>query len=204
MPPSTMPDCGSWFRASSGQGDINDSVLIAACTLAFCSAVASEYVGLGYVIGAFLVGVAMPSEVRATLLRRLDWPATLLLMPFFYMVTGLRTEADLLSSTMIWLVVAATVCAMAGKIAGVAIPAMLSGESWRRSFALGTLLQSKGLMEVLVITILMDAGIVTSKVFSAVILVAVICTLATMPLTWLVLGGGRTRDIAIGLQAHPR
>lgn len=196
--PWLMRRVAAMRRASNGQGDVNDTVLIVACTLAFCAAVGSEYVGLGYVIGAFLAGVAMPSEVRATLLRRLDWPAALLLMPFFYMVTGLRTEFDLLSSSMIWLVAVATALAMIGKIAGVALPSVLSGESWRRSLALGTLLQSKGLMEVLVITIFTDAGIVTSIVFSAVILVAVICTLATMPLTWFVLGSGRTRDTAIG------
>lgn len=196
--PWLMRRVAAMRRASNEQGDINDTVLIVACTLAFGSAVASEYVGLGYVIGAFLAGVAMPSEVRATLLRRLDWPASFLLMPFFYMMTGLRTEADLLSYSMIWLVMAATATAMIGKIAGVAIPSVLSGENWRRSLALGTLLQSKGLMEILVITIFMDAGIVTPIIFSAIILEAVICTLATMPLTWLVLGCGHARDSAIG------
>lgn len=188
-------------RARGGgeaQEDVGDTILVVSCLLAFCSAVASEYVGLGYVVGAFLAGVAMPIEVRSTLIRRLDWPATLLLMPFFYMATGLRTQADFLSSMMIWLVVSLTAFAMVGKIAGVAVPSLLWGEGWRRSLALGTLLQSKGLMEVLVITILMDAGIVTASVFAAIIVVAVICTLATVPLTSLVLGKGRARDAAIG------
>lgn len=185
-------------RDANGQQDVSDTVLIVACALAFCASVASEYVGLGYVVGAFLAGVAMPLEVRTPLIRRLDWPAALLLMPFFYMVTGLKTQADLLSSSMIWLVAASTAFAMIGKIAGVAIPSMLCGESWRRSVALGTLLQSKGLMEVLVVTIFMDAGIITPVIFSAVILVAIICTLATMPLTWLVAGGPGTREAVIG------
>ncbi len=204
--PWLMRRVATMRRASNGRQDVSDTVLIVACALAFCASVASEYVGLGYVVGAFLAGVAMPLEVRTQLIRRLDWPAALLLMPFFYMVTGLKTQADLLSSTMIGMVAAATALAMIGKIAGVAIPSMLCGESWRRSVALGTLLQSKGLMEVLVITIFMDAGIVTPVIFSAVILVAIICTLATMPLTWLVVGGERTRDAVIGrgIQASER
>jgi Kef-type K+ transport system membrane component KefB len=69
-------------------GEKSDAVLIVACTLAFASACASEFVGLGYVIGAFLAGVAMPGDIREALIRRLDWPVTLLLMPFFFMTTG--------------------------------------------------------------------------------------------------------------------
>ncbi len=189
-------------------GEASDTVLIVACTLAFTSAFVSEFTGLGYVIGAFLAGVAMPSDIRAELLRRLDWPVTLLLMPFFFMVTGLRTEADLLSGPVLGMAAAATAIAIVGKIGGVTVPAILLGLNRRRSLALGVLLQSKGLMEVLVITVLIDAGIVTASVFSALILVAVFCTVLAMPLTRLIIGTDRTRDAtlgfhALGLQSSP-
>ena len=179
-------------------GEKGDTILIVACALAFVSACASEFVGLGYVVGAFLAGVAMPAELREVLLRRLDWPVTLLLMPFFFMTTGLRTEADLLSASVLGMALAATLIAVVGKIGGVMAPALAFGRSPRRSLALGVLLQSKGLMEVLVVTVLIDAGILTITVFSALILVAVFCTIAAMPLTWLVIGTDRTREATLG------
>ena len=179
-------------------GEESDMMLITACGLALVSSVAAEYAGLGYVLGAFLGGLAMPASVRAPLIRRLDWPVTLLLMPFFFMVTGLRAQLDLFSPSMAMIVVTATVVAMAGKIGGVAISARLAGSQWRRALALGSLLQSKGLMEVLVVTILIDAGIVNSLVFSALIFVAIVCTVAAMPLTRFFIGGARTRAVVLG------
>jgi Kef-type K+ transport system membrane component KefB len=176
----------------------DDTILVLACVAGLCSSLVSEYAGLGYLLGAFLGGVAMPHAVRAPLIRRLDWSTTLLFMPFFYMTTGLRTDADLASASLIGIVAAATAVAIFGKTAGVAVPSILMGEPWRRSLALGTLLQSKGLMEVLVITVLADAGIVSTQVFSVLILVAVICTTAAMPLTYLAAGGKRTRAGVIG------
>lgn len=191
-----------------GNGEPSDTLLIVACTSAFASAFVSEFVGLGYVIGAFLAGAAMPSDIRATLIGRLDWPLTLLLMPFFFVVTGLRTEADLLSGPVLGMAAAATVFAIVGKIGGVTVPAILLGFNRRRALALGVLLQSKGLMEVLVVTVLIDAGIVGASVFSALILVAVLCTVLAMPLTRLIIGTDRTRDAtlgfhALGLQSSP-
>ncbi len=179
-------------------GEKSDAVLIVACTLAFSSACAAEFVGLGYVVGAFLAGVAMPGDIREALIRRLDWPVTLLLMPFFFMTTGLRTDADLFSPTVLGIAAAATVLAMAGKIGGVTLPAIAFGRNKRRSLALGVLLQSKGLMEVLVVTVLIDAGILTTTTFSALILVAVFCTLAAMPLTRLIVGTDGRREATLG------
>jgi Kef-type K+ transport system membrane component KefB len=195
-------------KQRSGNGEASDTVLIAATTIAFGSAFLSEIIGLGDVIGAFIAGAAMPGPVRAELIKRLDWPVTLLLMPFFFMMTGLRTEADLLSAPVLTMAAAATGLAMFGKIAGVAVPAILMGRGTRRSLALGVLLQSKGLMEVLVVTVLIDAGILTVRVFSALVLVAVFCTILAMPLTRLIVGRGRTREALIGfhgggLQAGP-
>ena len=186
------------LSARGNAGEKSDTILIVACALAFVSACASEFVGLGYVVGAFLAGVAMPAELREVLIRRLDWPVTLLLMPFFFMTTGLRTEADLLSASVLGMALAATLIAVVGKIGGVMVPALAFKRNPRRSLALGVLLQSKGLMEVLVVTVLIDAGILTITVFSALILVAVFCTIAAMPLTWLVIGTDRTREATLG------
>jgi Kef-type K+ transport system membrane component KefB len=119
-------------------------------------------------------------------------------MPFFFMTTGLRTDADLFSPTVLGIAAAATVLAMAGKIGGVTLPAIAFGRNPRRSLALGVLLQSKGLMEVLVVTVLIDAGILTTTTFSALILVAILCTIAAMPLTRLIIGTNRSREATLG------
>jgi Kef-type K+ transport system membrane component KefB len=162
-------------------GQASDATLLAACAFAFTSALASEMAGLGYVIGPFVTGVAMPSAIRKQLIERLDWPVTLLLMPFFFMVTGLRTETDLVSLPVLTLAVLAVVLASTAKVAGVAIPSVVFGYGLRKSLALGVLLQSKGLVEVLVVTVLIDSGIVTHATFSALILSGVTCTMLAMP-----------------------
>jgi Kef-type K+ transport system membrane component KefB len=98
------------------------------------------------------------------------------------MVTGLRTETDLVSLPVLTLAAAGVALASGAKIAGVTIPGMALGYGLRKSLALGVLLQSKGLVEVLVVTVLIDAGILTHTVFSALILIAVTCTILAMPI----------------------
>jgi len=163
-------------------GQASDATLLAACAFAFSSALASEMAGLGYVIGAFIAGAAMPSPIRKQLIERLDWPVTLLLMPFFFMVTGLRTETDLVSLPVLTLAALGVVLASTAKIAGVVIPSVTFGYGLRKSLALGVLLQSKGLVEVLVVTVLIDSGIVTHATFSALILIGVVCTILATPI----------------------
>jgi Kef-type K+ transport system membrane component KefB len=186
--PRLMPWLAARRPATGKEGGIDDTTLVVACALALCSALVAEYIGLDYILGAFLSGVSMPARIRTSLIQKLDWTTMLVLMPFFYMTTGLKIQADLVSLPLLAIVTAATAAAVIGKILGIAVPAILLGEPWRQSLALGALLQSKGLMEVLVITALTDAGIVGPEVFSVIILVAIICTVAARPLAGIFLG----------------
>lgn len=170
----------------------DNTVLAVACALALCAAMFAEYIGLDYILGAFLGGVAMPAKIRMQLIQKLDWPVVFVMMPFFYIITGLRIEADLVSPALFAIVLSATGVAITGKILGVAIPLIAQGEPWRSSLALSALMQSKGLMEVVVITILTNAGIVGTEVFSVIILMAVVCTVAARPLTTLFMGKALT------------
>ena len=101
---------------------------------------------------------------------------------------------------MLAIVTAATV---AGKVAGTALPARLSGEGWPTALVLGALMQTKGLMEVVVLTVLLDAGLIGPGIFSAMVAMAILCTLATVPLTRLALSrqGGQALPAE---QAEPR
>jgi Kef-type K+ transport system membrane component KefB len=179
-----------------------DGLLVLGCALALASAFAAEKVGLGYVFGAFVVGVIMPPALRVELLTRLETPTVIVLLPFYFVATGLRTDAELFSSALLTLTAAMTLVAIVGKVAGVAIPARLSGHhDMRHSLSLGVLLQSKGLMEVIVVTILLDAGVITSVLFSAVILMAITCTGIAAPLVR-ALNASPGTDIRTG-RTHP-
>ena len=157
-------------------------VQVLLCAYAALAAAISEAGGIGYVIGAFAAGISVPFRYRAAMIERLEWPALFILMPFFFMATGLRIREDLLSPQLIGLVLALSLTAMSGKMIGTAIGSRLSGHSWRDGAAIGTALQTKGLMEVLVATILLDHGVIGQPLFAPLILMALICTVATMPL----------------------
>lgn len=152
------------------------------CAFAPLSAWVADHAGLGYVVGAFAAGVIVPASLRAHLVSKLEWPALFLLMPFFFMATGLRVDARLLSAEFAGMVAALTLFAMLTKIGGTALAARLAGQGWREGIAIGIALQTKGLMEVLVATILVDRGIIGEAMFGPLVLMALLCTMATAPL----------------------
>lgn len=158
------------------------SALILAAAFAPLSAAFAEHAGLGYVIGAFAAGLIVPPAARQALRDRIEWPSLYLLMPFFFMATGLRVKADLLSAGMLGLVAVLTGAAILSKLAGAGLAGRYAGLSWREGLALGTALQTKGLMEVLVATILVDHGIIGEGLFAPIILMALICTTVTAPM----------------------
>lgn len=162
--------------------EVGNGVLILAAAFAPLSAAAAEFVGLGYVIGAFVAGVIVPPAARAALRERIEWPSLYLLMPFFFMATGLRLNADLASPAILGLTAVLTLAAIVGKLAGAALAARLAGLGWREGTAIGIALQTKGLMEVLVATILVDHGVVGEAMFAPLILMALICTTLTAPM----------------------
>lgn len=164
-------------------GAVDGPTLAVVCALTIASALATEAIGLHYVFGAFVTGVIMPTEIRKSILDRLEVVTIALLMPFFFTLTGMRTLIDFGSPAFVDVLFASTITAICSIIGGTAIAARLAGESWCDGFALGSLLQTKGLMELIVLTILLDAGIISVHVFAALILMAVIATALAMPLT---------------------
>ena len=147
-----------------------------------CSAI-TELTGLHAVFGAFLMGLLMPEKLRHMAQDRFDVPVSLLLLPFFFLATGLKTKFEFGNSEM-WFVfaVAMAVC-LSGKFLGVTIPSYLSGQSLPFSITLGTLMQCKGLMEIVVVTLLYERGVFGQSTFTALILVALVSTAITAPLS---------------------
>jgi Kef-type K+ transport system membrane component KefB len=171
--------------------------------VAVASALVSQLIGLEYILGAFIAGVAMPAVLRRATLDRIEIVTMTLLMPFFFTLTGLQTFIDLASPDFLAIFLVATSLAVGAKILGTAIAARAVGEPWPIAIGLGSLMQTKGLMEVVILTIFRENGLISAQIFSALILMSLVCTALTMPLTNLALGrraaAGAADDTAHGV-----
>ena len=191
------PLLGRMMIARMRNGEVHERALALVGAVTIASALVTEAMGLHYILGAFVTGAVMPDNLRKPILDRLQVLTLVLLMPFFFTLTGLRTLIDPGSSAFLEIFLMATIIAVVGVIGGTAVAARLVGESWPFALGLGALLQTKGLMEVIVLTILLDAGIISANVFAALILMAVVSTALAMPLARLMLGheNGRQRSV---------
>jgi Kef-type K+ transport system membrane component KefB len=162
------------------------AVVVGAATIA--SALATDLMGLHFIIGAFLVGAIMPANLHKPILDRLQVMTLALLMPFFFTLTGMRTLIDLSSPALLQFFSIAIGVGAIGVIGGTAVAARLIGERWTFGVGLGSLLQAKGLTELIVLTVLLDAGIISPRIFAAMILMAVCSTALAMPLARFALG----------------
>jgi len=176
------PLLGRLVTCRMQNGEVRERALAVVGAVAIASALVTEVMGLHYILGAFVAGVVTPEHLRKPILDRLQVMTVALLMPFFFMLTGLRTLIDPASPAFLEIFVAATAVAVVGKVGGSAVASRFTGESWPTALGLGALLQTKGLMEVIVLTILLDAGIISANVFAALILMAVVSTALAMPL----------------------
>ena len=176
-------------------------VVVGAATIA--SALATELMGLHYIIGAFLVGSIIPAKLHQPILDRLQVMTVALLMPFFFTLTGMRILIDPSSPALLEVFAITTAVAAFGIVGGTAAAARLTGEPWSVAFSLGSLLQSKGLTELVVLTILLDARIISPTIFTAMILMALVSTALTMPLARLTLAKTGGRFVAVAAAALP-
>jgi Kef-type K+ transport system membrane component KefB len=184
------------------EGQMSERAIAGACGVALASAMITQVLGLHYIFGAFVAGALMPHELRRPLLDRLQVATAGLLMPFFFMLTGLRTLIDLGSSGFVDMLAMLIVLAVVGKVGGTTIVARLTGESWTTGLSLGALVQTNGLMGLIVLTILLDRGIITTNVFSALVMMGVLTTMLAMPLTRLAMRHEQ-RSAATGLVGRP-
>ncbi|MFL5244536.1 MAG: cation:proton antiporter [Gemmataceae bacterium] len=160
------------------------------------SAVVSEAIGIHAIFGAFLLGAVIPhdSAIAKEFTHKLEDIVTVLLLPAFFAITGMRTEIGLLAGWENWLacgliLIAATV----GKFGGTVVAARLTGLDWHMASSLGFLMNTRGLMELIVLNIGLNLGVISPTVFAMMVLMALITTMATSPLLMLV-----NRDSLIG------
>ena len=156
--------------------------------LAFSSAWVTERLGLHSVFGAFLMGCVLPRDRRLS--RALAdglAGAVALLLPLFFAETGLRTSVRLLDGWSLWgLCLLIVLVAVAGKFGGATLAARLTGMSWRESAALGVLMNTRGLMELVILHVGLDVRVITPTLFAMMVIMALVTTFMTTPiLGWL-------------------
>lgn len=149
------------------------------------SAYTSEVIGIHALFGAFLAGVCMPAEwsFRKLIIDKIEDVALVMLLPLFFVFTGLRTQVGLLNDPALWGMCAVIIIvAIAGKFGGSAAVARISGESGYTSLSIGALMNTRGLMELVILNIGYDLGILTPKVFTMMVLMAIVTTFMTSPI----------------------
>ena len=184
---AVRPALARMVTARMHDGVVDERALTVVGGLAIASAFATEAMGLHYVVGAFMAGAIVPRHLCKPLLDRLQALTGVLLMPFFFALTGMRTAIDPSAPAFLEVFSIATLVAGVGIMGGTAVVARCVGETWPFALALGALSQAKGLMEVIVLTVLLDARIISNNIFAALVLMAIVSTALTMPLARLML-----------------
>src|SRR5262249_16442521 len=154
------------------------------------SALATEAIGIHAVFGAFLLGAIIPhdSVVARTFGRQVEGLVTVLFLPAFFALTGMRTRIDLLSGADQWLMCGfIIVVATVGKFGGTMVAGLLTGLKGRDAATLGVLMNTRGLMELIVLNIGLDLGIISPALFAMMVIMALVTTMATSPLLHLLI-----------------
>ena len=156
----------------------------------FACAYATKLLGVHPVFGAFLFGAALPRDDRllAALIERVEHVAILVLMPVFFALAGLNTTPEAFVGTGLAALVIVLVAAIAGKVLGGAAGARLAGYPWRTAFAVGSLMNARALMELIVMKVGLDAGVIGQDLFTMLMVMAIVTTFMTGPLLTLFAG----------------
>jgi len=171
---------------------VNDKVIALVLVLMFASSLATEWLGIHALFGAFFAGVMMPKRngFSENMRRRFRPLVVVLLIPLFFAYTGLRTSVGLIhGSEMIFSCALILLVAVAGKFGGSTLAARIMGTPAREATAIGILMNTRGLVELVILNIGLDIGVLTRPMFSMMVVMAVTTTLMTTPLLSLVYGG---------------
>jgi Kef-type K+ transport system membrane component KefB len=149
------------------------------------SAYATETIGIALIFGAFVMGLIMPrrTELTEDVTGRIEDFVVTLLLPLFFAFTGLRTNIGLLDRPQLWLLTLLLIAvAIVGKLVGAALAARLTGFGWRSAAVIGTLMNTRGLTELIVLNLALEAGVISDALFASLVIMALVTTLMTGPL----------------------
>jgi Kef-type K+ transport system membrane component KefB len=163
---------------------MNKGVIAFYFIILLASAYITELLGIHALFGAFMAGITMPadSNFRKVLVDKIEDLSLILLLPLFFVYTGLRTQLGLINEGHLWVTFAVIVLvAISGKFFGSALSARFVGQSWRDSLIIGALMNTRGLMELVVLNIGYDLGVLSPEIFVLLVLMALVTTFMTGP-----------------------
>jgi Kef-type K+ transport system membrane component KefB len=153
--------------------------------LTLISAAATEFIGVHPLFGAFIAGTCFPrvEKWQKTMREGLDTLVSVILMPLFFALIGMRTQLGLLygKSALLWTGIV-LLAAVFSKLGGTALTARWSGHPWRYAAALGALMNTRGLVELVVINIAYNIGAFSPTLFSMMVVMALVTTISTAPI----------------------
>ena len=169
------------------------ALLAALLICTFACAYATGYLGVHPVFGAFLFGTCVPRDDRLlhSLIERIEHIALLVLMPIFFALAGLNTTPGAFAGAALGGLGLILAAAIGGKLFGAGLGAKISGQTWRTSFAVGSLMNARGLMELIVIKVGLDIGVIGKEMFTMLLVMALLTTVMTSPLLTLFQRRGR-------------
>jgi Kef-type K+ transport system membrane component KefB len=176
---------GTWLVKRQSSIGLSYELFGVIIAVVLASAAATEALGVHPLFGAFLAGVCFPriGHWQSAVRTRLDMLVSVLLLPLFFALTGMRTRLDLLSGSRIWFWTAVVfVVAVAGKMGGAVLAARWTGQSWQNAMALGALLNTRGLVELIVLNIAYNAHVFSPTLFTMLVVMALVTTMITTPI----------------------
>lgn len=148
------------------------------------SAYTTEIIGIHALFGAFMTGAIMPdnAKFRRIIIEKIEDVSVILLLPLFFVFTGLRTQIGLINDPYLWKITGLIILvAVVGKFIGSALAAKFVGQTWRDSLTIGALMNTRGLMELIVLNIGLDLKVLSPEIFTMMVIMALVTTFMTGP-----------------------
>lgn len=175
----------AWFvRRHARREQTVQSSIVVACVALLLAALTTQWIGIHALFGAFLVGAVIPHDSRLArdIKQKFEDLVVILFLPTFFAFTGLRTQIGLVHSLRDWAICGVIIAvASLGKFGGAAVAARLTGLDWRQAGSLGILMNTRGLMELIVLNVGLDLGVLSPTLFAMLVIMAIVTTLATTP-----------------------
>jgi len=162
----------------------SQSSIVIACVALLLAALTTQWIGIHALFGAFLIGSVIPhdSPLARDIRQKFEDLVLILFLPIFFAFTGLRTQIGLVHGLGDWVIcIVVILVASLGKFGGASVAARLTGLDWREAASLGILMNTRGLMELIVLNVGMDLGVLSPTLFAMLVIMAIVTTVATTP-----------------------
>jgi Kef-type K+ transport system membrane component KefB len=193
----------AWFHSRSIRAGSQVSLFFVFILFMLATSWTTERLGIHPLFGAFLSGLVVPrtAKLAAVISERIESLTLALLLPLFFALTGLRTRIDGIAGTHQWVpALLILLIAISGKLMGASFTARLTGMSWKTSLGLGILMNTRGLVELVVLNTALELGIISPPLFTMMVMMALLTTIMTTPLLALLgLGGTEKAPLAMAM-----